>query len=87
MDSSNFLISVHFRNMNIQGHFGLECFLAMVTIVAEVTREVNTFNVIPDIDLLRVLLSTQRALEAWLPILKQGLLHVLAKHHSSSVIS
>ena len=69
--------------MAAQSLFGLEiqveCFLAMVTRIAEVTREVNTFNVIPDIDLLRVLLSTQRALEAWLPILKQGLLHVLVK--------
>ena len=65
--------------MCAQSIFALECFLAMVTRIAEVTREVNTFNVIPDIDLLRVLLSTQRALEAWLPILKQGLLHVLVK--------
>ena len=87
MDSSNFLISVHFRNMNTHSIFVIECFLAMVTIVAEVTREVNTFNVIPDIDLLRVLLSTQRALEALPPIPKQGLLHVLVKRHSSSVIS
>ena len=65
--------------MFTQRIFALECFLTMVTIVAKMTREVNTFNVIPDIDLLRVLLSTQRALEAWLPIPKQGLLHVLVK--------
>ena len=70
---------MHSRHMCAQSIFALECFLAMVTRIAEVTREVNTFNVIPDIDLLRVLLSTQRALEAWLPILKQGLLHVLVK--------
>ena len=47
-----FLIFVHLRKMLAQSHFGLECFLAMVTSVVEMTREVNTFNVIPDIDLL-----------------------------------
>ena len=44
-----FLIFVHLRNMLAQSHFGLEYFLAMVTIVAEMTREMNTFNVVPDI--------------------------------------
>ena len=73
--------------MNAERIFALKCFLALLTNVAEVTREVNTFNVIPDIYLLRVLLSTQSALEARPPIPKQGLVHVLAKHHSSSVIS
>ena len=50
-DSSQFLMSVQFRNMNIQSMLGLEYFLAVVTIVVEVSREVNTFNVIPDIGL------------------------------------
>ena len=44
---------MHSRNMSAQSIFGLECLLAMVTIVVEVTREVNTLNMVPDIDLLR----------------------------------
>ena len=36
-----FLIFVHQGNMNAQSIFTLECFLAMITIVAEMTREVN----------------------------------------------
>ena len=47
--ASQFLIFVHQRNMNAQSIFTLECFLAMITIVAEMTREVNTFNVVPGI--------------------------------------
>ena len=50
--ASHFLISVHFRNMFPQRHFAVECFLAVVTLVAEVTREVDTFYVVPDIYLL-----------------------------------
>ena len=87
MDSSNFLISVHFRNMNIQGHFGLECFLAMVTIVAEMTREVNAFNVVPEMTDMRVFFSTDVAFVAWPSILELGLLHVQVKHLSSSGMS
>ena len=37
------------RNMSAQSIFGLECLFAMVTIVAEVSREVYTFNMVPDI--------------------------------------
>ena len=47
MIASQFLIFVHLRNVNAQSIFALECFLAMVTFVAEMTREVNAFNVIP----------------------------------------
>ena len=47
MIATQFLIFVHLRNMNAQSIFALECFLAMVTFVAEMTREVNAFNVIP----------------------------------------
>ena len=35
--------------MSAQSIFGLEGLLAMVTFVVEVTREVNTFNMVPDI--------------------------------------
>ena len=47
------LISVHSRNMSAQSISGLECLFAMVTIVAEVPREVYTFNMVPGMDLLR----------------------------------
>ena len=67
--------------------FALECFLAMVTFVAEMTREVNAFNVIPEMTDMRVFFSTDVALVAWPPVLELGLLHVLVKHLSSSGIS
>ena len=47
--ASQFLIFVHQGNMNAQSIFTLECFLTMITIVAEMTREVNAFNVVPGI--------------------------------------
>ena len=70
--------------MCAQRIFGLECFLAMVTVVAEITREVNTFNVVPYIIDQRVFFSTDVALVAKPPVLELGLLHVLVKHLSSS---
>ena len=79
-----FLIFVHLRNMNAQSHLGLECFLTVVTIVAEMAREVNTFNVIPEMTDMRVFFSTDVALVAKPPVLELGLLHVLVKHLSSS---
>ena len=79
INASQFLIFVNLRNMFAQSHFGLECFLAMVTIVAEMTREVNTFNVVPEVAAVRVFFSTYVALVARPPILKLGLLHVLVK--------
>ena len=67
--------------MLAQSIFGLECLFTMVTIVAEVSREVGTFNMVPDIiNKMRVQFSTQGALVAWPPILKHELLHVLVKH-------
>ena len=63
--------------------FGLECFLAMVTVVAEITREVNTFNVVPEMTDMRVFFSTDVAFVARPPILELGLLHVLVKHLSA----
>ena len=67
--------------MLAQGIFGLEYLFTMVTLIAEVSREVGTFNMVPDIiNKMRVLLSTEGALVAWPPILKHGLLHVLVKH-------
>ena len=39
--------------MKAESIFGLEGLLALVTIVVEVTREVDTFNMVPDIDLLQ----------------------------------
>ena len=70
--------------MNAQSHLGLECFLAIITIVAEMAREVNTFNVVPYIIDQRVFFSTDVALVAKPPVLELGLLHVLVKHLSSS---
>ena len=78
---------MHSRNMSAQSIFGLECLLAMVTIVVEVTREVNTFNVVPYIIDPRVFFSTDVAFVARPPILELGLFHVLVKHLSSSEIS
>ena len=67
--------------MLAQSIFGLECLFTMVTLIAEVSREVGTFNMVPDIIyMMRVLFPTQGALVAWPPILKHGLLHVLVKH-------
>ena len=67
--------------MLAQSIFGLECLFTMITFVAEVSREVGTFNMVPDIiNKMRVQFSTQGALVAWPPILKHGLLHVLVKH-------
>ena len=68
--------------MSAQSIIGLECLFAMVTIVAEVAREVYTFNMLPEVVLVRVLLSTQGTLVACPSILKDGLLHVLIKHLS-----
>ena len=87
MIASQFLIFVHLRNMNAQSIFALKCFIAMVTLVAEMTREVNTFNVVPYIIDQRVFFSTDVALVAKPPVLELGLLHVLIKHLSSSGIS
>ena len=56
--------------------------IAMVTIVAEVTWEVCAFNMLPEVVLVRVLLSTQGTLVACSSILKDELLHVLVKHPS-----
>ena len=61
---SLFLLSVHLRNMDAQSVFALECLFAMVTTVAEVTREVYTFNVVPKVVQMQILLSTQGALVA-----------------------
>ena len=66
--------------------FALECLLTIVTIVDEVTREVNTLNVVLDITIVCVLLSTQGAPIAWPPILKHCPLHVLVKHFSINPI-
>ena len=67
--------------MLAQSIFGLEYLFTMVTLIAEVSREVGTFNMVPDIIyMMRVLFPTQGALVAWPPILKHGLLHVLVKH-------
>ena len=84
---TEFLKFVHLRNMNAQSIFALECFLAMITIVAKMTREVNAFNVVPEVTDMRVFFSTDVAFVARLPILELGLLHVLVKHLSSSGIS
>ena len=50
--------------MAAQSVFALECILAEVTTVAEVTREVYTFNVVPKVVQMQILLSTQGALVA-----------------------
>ena len=84
MIASQFLIFVHLRNVNAQSIFALECFLAMVTFVAEMTREVNAFNVVPEMTDVRVFFSTDVALVAKPPVLELGLLHVLVKHLSIS---
>ena len=73
--------------MKAESIFGLECLLAMVTTVAEVTREVYTFDVVPKVVQMRILLSTQGALVARSPVRRRGLLHVLVKHLSSSKMS
>ena len=76
------LISVGLINVTTQRIFALECLIAMVTTIAEVAREVYTFNMLPEVVLVRVLLSTQGTLVASPSILKDGLLHVLIKHLS-----
>ena len=42
---------VHFGHMVVQRSIGLEWFLTIATAVIEVTREVDIFNVVPDISL------------------------------------
>ena len=61
---------VHFVHMVAQRSIGLEWFLTIATAVIEATREVDIFNVVPDISLQCVFFSTQGALEAWPLILK-----------------
>ena len=73
--------------MNTKRIFALEYFLTMVTIVAEMTREVDTFNMVPGIIEMRVFFSTDVAFVASPPILKLELLHVLVKYLSSSEMS
>ena len=77
---SKVLVFVHFGHMTALSIFALECLLTIVTIVAEKTREVNTLNVVLDITIVCVLLSTQGAPKAWPPIFKHCPLHVLVKH-------
>ena len=74
-----FVQSVH---MLAQRIFALKCLLTMVTIVDEMTREVNAFNMVSDICSVSVFFPTQGALVAWPSILKHRLLHVLVKHPS-----
>ena len=73
--------------MNAQRTFAFECLLAVVTIVAEMTREMNTFNVVPEMTDMRVFFSTDVAFVARPSILELGLLHVQVKHLSSSGMS
>ena len=73
--------------MFTQRIFALECFLAMVTSVVEMTREVNTFNMVPGIIDNRAFFSTDVAFVARPSILELGLLHVQVKHLSSSGMS
>ena len=68
-NASQFLIFVFFRHMCAQSIFGLECFLAMVTSVAEMTRKVDTLNMVPEITDMRVFFSTDVAFVAKPPIL------------------
>ena len=56
--------------MTLQSSFGFANFLAMVAVIAEVSRKVVVFNVVPDIVRVKVLLSTQGALVTCPPILK-----------------
>ena len=55
--------------MFTQRIFALECFLAMVTSVVEMTREVDTLNMVPEITDVRVFFSTDVAFVAKPPIL------------------
>ena len=87
INASQFLIVVHPRHMLAQSIFALEHFSTVFTIVAEVTREVNTFNMVPCIVKMRVLFPTDVALVAYSPILGCELLQVLVKHLSSSELS
>ena len=73
--------------MNTHSIFVIECFLAMVTIVAEITRKVDTLNMVPEITDMRVFFSTDVAFVAKPPIMELGPLHVLVKHLSSSKMS
>ena len=61
---------VKFEHMVAQRSKGLEWFLTIATAVIEVTREVDIFNVVPDISPQCVFFSTQGALEAWPLIFK-----------------
>ena len=65
-----------------QSIFSLECFLAVVAIVAEVAREVGAFNVVPHIVPKKSLLPADGALEGRAPVLKDGVLQILVKHLS-----
>ena len=58
---------MHPRNMNAQSIFGLVCLLAMVTIVAEMTREVNTFNMVPEMYLKQESIKQRRIFEDFWP--------------------
>ena len=59
--------SVH---MLAQRIFALKCLLTMVTIVDEMTRKVNDFDMVSGIISLSVFFPTQGALVAWPSILK-----------------
>ena len=56
--------------MTLQSSFGFANFLAMVAVIAEVSRKVVVFNVVPDIVRVKVLLSPQGAFVTCPPILK-----------------
>ena len=53
-----------------EGSFTLEGLFTMTTVVAEMSRKVGVFDVIPQIVQMRVFFSTESALKAWLPILE-----------------
>ena len=66
--------------MQTEGIFTLECTFTMVTIVAEVSGEMGTFNVVPHIVSMCAKLPAESAPELGLPFLGRRLLYVLVKH-------
>ena len=66
--------------MQTEGIFTFEYTFTMVTIVTEVSGEMDAFNVVPHIVSMWANLPAESAPKLWLPFLERRLLYVLVKH-------
>ena len=79
-----FLVPVFPRYMSTNAIFAFESFFTVGTAIAEMSREVNALDMVPDIVHVGVLLATQCAGVSSLATLRSGLPQVLVKHRPAA---